>query len=183
MSGTPLTKPLHNGSLQAGTGVSCMRCKRGSTGFTAVQSLFQTRHHRTSCMDGTGHVFAGRVRLVFLLLQAPHTARHLQLAKKHRCRRLAPVLTTGARGLPPPRPCHVRNQPEPCLKRHRSDPSQDGSGTLLQIKQLKFQQVGASVVSEMHGLPAYHHMDSIRFLSGKYTETLSGLRKVSRLSL
>ena len=39
MSGTPLTKPLHNGSVQVGTGVSCMGSRRGSTGFTAVRSL------------------------------------------------------------------------------------------------------------------------------------------------
>lgn len=39
MSGTPLTKPLHNGSVQVGTGVSCMGCKRGSTGLTALRSL------------------------------------------------------------------------------------------------------------------------------------------------
>lgn len=39
MSGTPLTKPLHNDRVQTGTGVSCMGCRRGSTGFTKVWSL------------------------------------------------------------------------------------------------------------------------------------------------
>lgn len=39
MSGTPLTKLLHNGSVQSGTGVSCMGSKWGSTEFTAVRSL------------------------------------------------------------------------------------------------------------------------------------------------
>lgn len=38
MPGTPLTKPLHNGSVQTGTGVSCMGSRRGSNGFTAVRS-------------------------------------------------------------------------------------------------------------------------------------------------
>lgn len=42
MSGTPLTKPLHNGSVQTGTGVSFMGSRRGSTGFTAVRSLSWT---------------------------------------------------------------------------------------------------------------------------------------------
>lgn len=38
MSGTPLTKPIHNGSVQTGTGVSCMGSRRGSTGFMALRS-------------------------------------------------------------------------------------------------------------------------------------------------
>lgn len=39
MSGTPLTKPLHNGSVETGPGVSCMGSRWGSTGLTAMWSL------------------------------------------------------------------------------------------------------------------------------------------------
>lgn len=39
MPGTPLTKPLHNGRVQTGTGVSCMGSRWGSTGFTVARSL------------------------------------------------------------------------------------------------------------------------------------------------
>lgn len=39
MSGTPLTKPLHNDRVQTGTGVSCMESRWGSTEFTAVRPL------------------------------------------------------------------------------------------------------------------------------------------------
>lgn len=38
-AGYPLTKPLHNGRVQTGTGVSCMGSKRGSAEFTAVRPL------------------------------------------------------------------------------------------------------------------------------------------------
>lgn len=39
MSGTPLTKLLHNVSVQSGTGVSCMGSRRGSNGLAAGRSL------------------------------------------------------------------------------------------------------------------------------------------------
>lgn len=39
MARTPLTNLLHSGSVQVGTGVSCMGRRRGSTEFTAVRSL------------------------------------------------------------------------------------------------------------------------------------------------
>ena len=63
MSGTPLTKPLHNVSVQTGTGVSCMGSRRGSTGFTAVRSLSWP----LGLAVGVGAFFAIRVGVPWLL--------------------------------------------------------------------------------------------------------------------
>lgn len=54
MSGTPLTKLLHNGSVQVGTGVSGMGSRRGTIGFTAVRSLLWP----LGLAVGTGAFFA-----------------------------------------------------------------------------------------------------------------------------
>ncbi|MCW1979628.1 hypothetical protein [Xanthomonas campestris] len=63
ITGTPLTKPLHNGSVQTGTGVSCMGRKRGSTVFTGVRPL----PWPFGLAVGVGAFFAIRTGVLWLL--------------------------------------------------------------------------------------------------------------------
>lgn len=178
MPGTPLTKPLHNGSVQIGTGVSCMRCKRGSSRLASAHLFFQPMHHHIGCISRTGHVLAARARRLFWLLQAPHTAKNLQPAKKHNCELLAPVLISGARSLLPPWLCRGRNQPEPCRRRYRFDSSQK---RLPHSNAMKCQQMGTSVVRVVR-LARLSQRGCTKIFRGNHAKTLSGLHKASRLS-
>ncbi len=63
--GYPLTNLLHNGSVQVGTGVSCMGCRRGSTGFSATRPL----RCPLGLAAGAGDFFAIRTGVPWLLPQ------------------------------------------------------------------------------------------------------------------
>lgn len=116
MSGTPLTKPLHNGRVQIGTGVSCMGCKLGSTGFTALRSspwplglavgvgtLFAictsapwllSQKGSSLIQDLNQRVSAALVPITLVVLDICWLAALARFVNSHQCRKLMHTLTT-----------------------------------------------------------------------------------------